>query len=139
MSFHFFSSTSLCLPSPSYCYPAPTSTTHSRWLYMSVPEGCTILHPRIPVSGLTHAMHVVVRLFLAVYELCIYTQLVVVVLSSFVFVYFLAQSKSPFLTLPFDCCPHSSLRALEKLRVSTLNYLESTASPSGTRRAYKTC
>ena len=63
---------------------------------MLVPEGCTILHSRIPVLGLTHAIHVVVRLFLAVYELCIYTWLVVVVLSSFVFVYFLAQSKVPF-------------------------------------------
>ena len=42
-------------------------------LYTFGPEGCMILHPRIPVLGLTHAICVVVCLSLAVHELYIYT------------------------------------------------------------------
>ena len=89
---------------PSYLLLTPCYLSHTclssllvpNWLYMFGPEGCTILHPRIPVLGLTHAVCVMTGSLSAVHRLCIYTKLVVVILLSFVFIYLLAQSKFPF-------------------------------------------
>ena len=59
--------------SPLVIHPHSLSSLMPDQLYTFEPEGSTILHPRISVLGLTHAVHIMTCLPLAVHELWIYT------------------------------------------------------------------
>ena len=74
MSFYSFFFPCLSYPySPLVIHPHSLSPLMPDQLYTFEPEGSTILHPRIPVLGLTHAVHIMTCLLLAVHELWIYT------------------------------------------------------------------